>query len=171
MSNNQKPPIYDTLGNLIEKDLDDYSCSAIEFDQRQESITLERNWQVKDAARADEYHVDTDDIQPKSFGPGFLAGIEVEPQEAKYDQGKSRMDLLPFDSLEAVGKVLAYGAKLYGERSWQRVEKSRYLAALLRHLAALSRGEAIDPESGLSHASHLACNALFFCSLADKEPK
>jgi hypothetical protein len=86
----------------------------------------------------------------------------------KYDQGKNRLDLLPWEALEEVGQVLTYGVNKYGEPSgWQDVENAtaRYEAALLRHLSAYKRGERIDEESGLNHLSHMACNALFLVYL------
>ena len=81
----------------------------------------------------------------------------------KHDAEKPRMDLLPFEALEAVAEVLTYGARKYSDNGWQTVEgkERRYLAALLRHLAARERGEAWDRESGLLHAAHMATNALF----------
>ena len=81
----------------------------------------------------------------------------------KHDGEKIRMDLLPFEALEAVAEVLTYGARKYSDNGWQTVEgkERRYLAALLRHLAARERGEARDRESGLLHAAHMAANALF----------
>lgn len=81
----------------------------------------------------------------------------------KYDGAKIRMDLLPFEALEAVAEVLTFGAKKYTDNGWQTIENGerRYLGAMLRHLAACERGEAQDPESGLSHAAHAATNALF----------
>lgn len=81
----------------------------------------------------------------------------------KYDTDKPRMDLLPFEALEEVAKVLTYGAAKYTDNGWQKVENAerRYLAALLRHLAARERGEKFDAESGLLHAAHMAADALF----------
>jgi len=81
----------------------------------------------------------------------------------KHDKEKIRMDLLPFDALEEVAKILTFGAKKYSANNWQNVEnaKERYEAALLRHLSAHKKGEKIDNDSGLSHLSHVACNALF----------
>lgn len=81
----------------------------------------------------------------------------------KYDSEKIRMDLLPFEALEAVAEVLTHGARKYSDNGWQTIEgkERRYLAALLRHLAARERGEACDAESGLLHAAHMATNALF----------
>lgn len=81
----------------------------------------------------------------------------------KHDSEKIRMDLLPFEALEAVADVLTHGARKYTDNGWQTVENGerRYMAALLRHLCAHDRGEARDAESGLLHAAHVATNALF----------
>lgn len=81
----------------------------------------------------------------------------------KYDKGKVRMDLVPLDVMENVAKILTMGADKYGENNWQELPNfwSRYKAALLRHLAAIDKGELIDPESGLPHIDHVLCNAMF----------
>ena len=80
----------------------------------------------------------------------------------KHDVGKPRMDLLPSEALEEVAKVLTFGAQKYDAHNWRKgVQYSRLTAALLRHLGAWQRGEDLDPESGLSHIAHAACNAIF----------
>ena len=81
----------------------------------------------------------------------------------KDDNEKIRMDLLPFEALEAVAEVLTRGTRKYSDNGWQTVENGerRYLGAMLRHLAARERGEMTDPESGLLHAAHMAADALF----------
>lgn len=83
----------------------------------------------------------------------------------KHDAGKSRMDLFPLDVMKAVGDVLAFGAAKYAEHGWKAVPNApaRYKAALLRHLEAMERGEERDSESGLTHAAHMVCNAVFLC--------
>lgn len=84
-------------------------------------------------------------------------------ESKKYDNGKVRMDLVPLETVESVGKVLTFGAQKYGENSWQNLPDfwKRYKAALLRHLTAIDKGELIDPESGLPHIDHVLCNAVF----------
>lgn len=83
----------------------------------------------------------------------------------KDDTGKLPLDLLPFGALEEVAKVLAFGASKYGPNNWQNVKpKRRYLAAALRHLSAVIRGQEIDPESGLPHLAHAAACVLFLLS-------
>ena len=81
----------------------------------------------------------------------------------KYDQSKTRMDLVPLSVMESLGKILTMGAQKYGENTWQNLPDywKRYKAALLRHLTAIDKGELIDPESGLPHIDHVLCNAAF----------
>lgn len=92
------------------------------------------------------------------------------PGGMKYDGGKPRMDLLLSgcpNALEQVAQILTFGAQKYAAHSWQTVPQGeeRYLAALLRHLTAHSKGGKNDPESGMSHLAHAACNALFILEL------
>ena len=81
----------------------------------------------------------------------------------KFDGDKIRMDLIPPECIEEVGKVLTFGAKKYDDDNWKHVENmnDRYYAAVLRHLLAYRKGEKLDEESGLSHLSH-AATGLFF---------
>lgn len=49
-----------------------------------------------------------------------------------------------------------------GRDNWKLgMPTSKILDSMLRHIAALQRGEIIDPESGLPHLGHVQCNALF----------
>lgn len=82
-------------------------------------------------------------------------------QPRKDDAGKPRMELLPPVALEAVARVLTYGAQKYGAENWRGVERSRYIGAALRHVFAHVRGEKHDPETGESHLAHAACSLLF----------
>ena len=81
----------------------------------------------------------------------------------KDDKEKNRLDLIEPEFIEGVGKVLTFGADKYEPNNWQKVEdaKDRYYAATLRHLIAWRKGEKTDPESGLSHLDHVACNIMF----------
>lgn len=82
---------------------------------------------------------------------------------AKYDQDKPRWDLLPWDEVEDVVRVLTYGARKYEDENWKKVPlaEKRYLAAAMRHIVAMVRGEHTDSESGISHLAHAACCLLF----------
>lgn len=56
---------------------------------------------------------------------------------------------------------MTYGAEKYEPNNWQKVDKHRYYAAMMRHMVAELKGEDCDQESGLLHLAHMACNALF----------
>lgn len=94
------------------------------------------------------------------------ADYEVVPTayvegSTKFDGGKARMELVPLDAVKEVAKVLTFGAAKYAADGWRGVESHRYQGALLRHLEAIQQGEENDPDSGLPHIAHVACNALF----------
>jgi hypothetical protein len=82
----------------------------------------------------------------------------------KFDEGKLQYDLIPFECMDELAKILTYGCQKYGKPSgWETVPdmKNRYFAALLRHLSRYRQGELLDPESGHSHLSHALCNVVF----------
>lgn len=81
----------------------------------------------------------------------------------KKDDDKRQWSLLPLQEIEDVIDVLQFGAKKYSADNWKLVENmdDRYYDALMRHIAAYRSGEEVDPESGLNHLAHAACNVLF----------
>jgi hypothetical protein len=85
-----------------------------------------------------------------------------EGSAARYDSEKPRMDLVSPISIEGTATVLAFGAKKYADNNWRKGMKwGRTIASLLRHTYKFMAGEDIDPESGLPHVDHIACNAMF----------
>ena len=81
----------------------------------------------------------------------------------KFDQTKTRFDLIDPYYHEDLAKVLTYGAIKYEENNWQKLPdaKKRYIAALERHLNKVKKGILFDHESTLQHTAHIACNAMF----------
>lgn len=73
----------------------------------------------------------------------------------------------PLAGLDAVLKVLEFGAKKYDENNWMLLPdaKNRYTNAAWRHVLAMVRGEVNDPETGHAHAAHLGCNLVFLAYL------
>lgn len=85
-------------------------------------------------------------------------------KDMKFDNNKPRMDLIEPEFLEGIAKVLTLGASKYAPDSWKTQvaePERRYYAAALRHLVAWKKGKKTDPESGLSHLHHAACNLMF----------
>lgn len=96
----------------------------------------------------------------------FMSGewrVEEEKVPTKHDEKKAPLAYLPFEAIEEVSKVFKYGADKYGNKNYLEktgFQYSRLLSSLLRHLFAWARKEDFDPESGLSHLAHAACNVL-----------
>jgi len=85
-----------------------------------------------------------------------------DKEGTKLDSGKNRLDLIPPASTEGIGLVLTFGAEKYSAYNWAKgIKFSKIIGALKRHLLAVEKGEDVDPESGLLHADHIACNAAF----------
>jgi hypothetical protein len=82
---------------------------------------------------------------------------------AKLDAGKVMAGVLSDFSLALleVAKVGTHGARKYSRGGWQSVPDgiARYTDALWRHLLK-ERHDALDADSGLLHAAHLAWNTL-----------
>jgi len=90
----------------------------------------------------------------------------------KVDDGKLPWELLPEDAIEEVVKVLQFGAKKYAPRNWEKgIAFGRLYGAIRRHGVAWFRGEDNDPETGLSHLAHLACEALFALAFVVRKNK
>ena len=94
-------------------------------------------------------------------------------QEAKDDKGKLRPSLVPAALIEGVMAVREYGNQKYGDPdNWRQVEPERYHDAMLRHiLAAWNDPYKRDPESGLLHIQHAACNIAFLLEFCKENRK
>lgn len=82
----------------------------------------------------------------------------------KDDKDKLRWDLVPWESLEQMVRVMMGGAKKYGEHNWKQVEdgQKRYVNAAIRHLVAYQKGERINEEDfGLPHLAHAITSVSF----------
>lgn len=92
-------------------------------------------------------------------------------QTAKADAGKLQLTLVPREIIREIAKVRMYGNAKYpegGPDNWRRVSAQRYRDAMFRHmLAYLDDPKGVDPESGLLHLSHIACNVAFLFEVED----
>jgi hypothetical protein len=96
-------------------------------------------------------------------------GDDIDKGGVKFDGDKVMMELLPVSFLWGVAAILTYGAKKYAARNWEKgMDWSRPYAGCLRHLFKWWSGETIDPESGLPHLHHAACNLAFLIEYETK---
>ena len=66
----------------------------------------------------------------------------------RFNQGKTRYDLVPAFAQEQYARVLTRGAEKYAERNWEKgMTWSKVLASLERHLAAIKRGEDYESDA------------------------
>ena len=76
---------------------------------------------------------------------------------------KDPMQCIPLNALAPIAHVMKLGSIKYGPSNWLNsdgVGLLTYKGAVLRHLAAIDRGEDIDPESGQSHWAHIAASCM-----------
>jgi hypothetical protein len=92
--------------------------------------------------------------------------VSPEGPAVKHDDDKPRYDLLPWEGLEEVAKVMAFGANKYAAHNWRKgLEWHRLARATIGHVVLWLRGEDNDPESGLSHLGHAGANVLMLLTL------
>ena len=91
----------------------------------------------------------------------------AQSQAIKSDKGKSRMDLIPPNTLLEVGAVFSFGALKYADRNWEKgFTNGRLAGAALRHITQWQAGENLDPESGYSHLTHAICSLMMLSELS-----
>ena len=128
-------------------------------------------WDCKRCNTEGEVSIPVEDIEREEL---FLLERKVRwdsesamnKQEAKADAGKPRPTLVPVSLIEAVASIREYGvAKYHDPENWRKVEPQRYKDAAYRHWLAYIKGEKLDPESGLPHLHHCACNLAFLIDM------
>jgi len=112
-----------------------------------------------------------DDALDRVFGQGehHMAELaDLHRAGAKDDGEKLDYTLVPVELEDSVCAVMTMGAKKYTRNGWRTVPDGgqRYLAAMERHVKAFKDGEDLDPESGLHHLAHAACNLGFLLHFA-----
>lgn len=107
----------------------------------------------------------------------LLSGIDLKVPETpprtagtKRDRQKPRFDLLSPIALAYVARVLTLGADKYSAHNWREgISCDRLNAAILRHAMPMLVGEYCDRETGLPHAAHLMCEAMFYLELGSSD--
>lgn len=96
--------------------------------------------------------------------PGVVPGVVVKPAPEGLNPkdliGASKPDvsLVPMSAILHEAQAMALGARKYGPGNWREagkpVQARTYLAAAIRHIAAVLDGEDLDSESGGHHLGH-----------------
>lgn len=93
---------------------------------------------------------------------GVSKKTELAKGGARFDQGKTRVDLIPAEVLLRLGEIYRMGADKYDASNWRKgMRWSKVYGPLLRHLFKFWIGrERLDPESGCPHIDHVVWNAV-----------
>jgi hypothetical protein len=82
----------------------------------------------------------------------------------RFNQGKPKLGyILHFPhTIEALARILEYGAVKYEDMNWKKGGKtdSEYLDAAMRHLTKWLKGNPFDDESGCSHLGQTIWNLM-----------
>lgn len=106
-----------------------------------------------------------------SIIPRELRRVSEESPALKFDSDKAlQPELIAPEMIFSLSEVLAYGAKKYAPRNWEKgMDWSRCFGALMRHMWAWWRGEDRDPETGFSHLAHAACCLMFLIAYESRK--
>ena len=94
-------------------------------------------------------------------------------QQASTD--KAPLQLIPPVAEEEIAHVLKLGADKYGVYNWRgnidSIQDSTYYGAVRRHINAMMKGEALDPESQRSHWAHIGATAMIMLDVINEREK
>lgn len=93
---------------------------------------------------------------------------QIMKNGAKKDEGKARWDLLPYEVLDAIARILTIGAKKYDDRNWEKgISYGRVFGAAQRHLKDFWN-QHLNGEDGINKADgnemsidHAICELMF----------
>lgn len=106
--------------------------------------------------------------------PGEALGTKVAEKEVgmRFNQGKTRFDLLEPFAIEQLAQIFTYGAGKYADHNWLKgLPWMSVVASLKRHLSQFENGEDYDNESNLLHMAHVAWNAMALVSFYKHRPE
>ena len=95
---------------------------------------------------------------------------ELTPITGKESSGKLNLSLTPTKIIEAVAHIREYGCQKYASPdNWKGVPPELFNQAMQRHvLACWEDWQSVDPESGMPHIWHVACNVAFLCQMLEE---
>lgn len=85
---------------------------------------------------------------------------DIVKAAVKFDAGKARWDLIPWDAMEQLANLYSIGAVKYADNNWLKgFRYGRTVAAMLRHLMAWWLAK-LKGEDGLDHDNDEICKQL-----------
>lgn len=139
-----------------EPDLDGHSLDR--FVAGDVDLSSEKESYIQDLTKEEYMHY----LLTRELPEDFNKPADKPTEGVKFDQGKTRYELLPPEFLAATADILTFGAAKYGDRNWEKgMHWSRVFGALMRHLMAWWAGNSKDDETGKSHLWHAACCLAF----------
>lgn len=95
----------------------------------------------------------------------------AEIRGSRFNTGKLRMDLIDPIALCGLAAVLTKGAEKYTAHNWRDgLPYMETIASMMRHISAIMSNQDFDDETGLYHADHLLCNAMFLSNMMKTRP-
>lgn len=122
---------------------------------------MEKEWidSVTEAIKSHREAVSAVHLSENATPEEKAAALEVGG--ARWNAGKARWDLLPFDALVEVVSVYTKGADKYKDRNWEKgMSWGICIAATFRHFTSWLLGETNDKETGCNHLAHAVWNLL-----------
>lgn len=83
----------------------------------------------------------------------------MEFKEDPVKKAKLEYHLLPPEQLAGMATIMNKGAATH-PIGYMELDPLLYWNAIMRHAMAIRRCELIDPDDGMSHALHIACNGM-----------
>ncbi len=134
---------------------------------------------IKNNKRMEQFNLQNYHKLPINIPKDFYGEIpQMDGQElktgVKKDEGKARFELIAWEVVEAVARILTEGAKKYDPRNWEKgILYGRVFSGVLRHLTAWFNAK-VSGTDGINHSdgneSHLdhAITGLMFLSAYEK---
>jgi len=89
---------------------------------------------------------------------------KVGHKALRYNEGKVELSLIDPGALEELARVLMFGSQKYARDNWKKGLKwTQIIDSMWRHMNKILQGQDHDEETGLLHAAHIMCNAMFLC--------
>src|SRR3546814_3786614 len=86
-----------------------------------------------------------DPEEAHAASPSLFSARSMTMTGLRYNEGKTRYDLIPADALDLLAQVYSEGAKKYAPRNWEQGFKwMDCYASAMRHGQAWARGEDLD---------------------------